>query len=113
MLSRFVGFQHLFLLNVCSMGNQTIAGHRPSIQIGDLLRQISAAADMPSVQARASIRLCPVNNFVSVNFTLSGELTVFRNQTVGRFYDPATGRVPLTTVIGLTARLKPLGMRLA
>jgi hypothetical protein len=55
----------------------------------------------------------PVNNLVSVDFTVLRELTVSPRQTVGKFYNSVFRPIPLTTVIGLRARINPVGMRIA
>jgi hypothetical protein len=50
---------------------------------------------------------------MSVNFTVLRKLTVNRHQTVGRFYNAVSRPIPLTIVIGLTARLNPVGTGIA
>ena len=52
-------------------------------------------------------------DLVSVYFTVFRELTLNRHQTVGRFYNSDFGSIPLTTVIGLRARVNPVGMGIA
>ena len=47
---------------------------------------------------------------MSVDFTPNAELTLYRHQTVGGFYNSDFGPIPLTTVLGLRARINPLGM---
>lgn len=54
-----------------------------------------------------------LNNFVSAGFTANTELIVFRHETVGEFYNSAFGPIPLTIVIGLKARVNPVGMGIA
>jgi hypothetical protein len=55
----------------------------------------------------------PVNEFLSVNLTVSGALTVFGHHNVGGFYDPGFARIPLTTVFGLRPRVNASGMKIA
>jgi hypothetical protein len=78
-------------------------------------RTFSAASAMSVISQQRTLaypRLA-VNKLVSVDFTSNAELTVFRHQTVGRFYNPDSGPIPLTTVIGLRARVNRVGMEIA
>ena len=64
-------------------------------------------------QSGCQCKSAGINNLLSVDFTVFQELTVSRDKTVGRFYNPGFGRFPLTIVIGLGARINPLGMGIA